>query len=66
MIRTVLFCVAFTFAAHANAECPNGKCAVRTVTKATANTVRNVAKGTVQVVKPRCPNGKCRVGTVIK
>jgi hypothetical protein len=63
MIRIVFFCVAFTFAAHANAECPNGKC---NVTKATANTVRNVAKGTVRVVKPRCPNGKCRVGTVIK
>lgn len=75
----IFLAVLFVFAcASANAECVGGRCStrcsngrcgtmvrqpVRTVTKSTVGTVRNVTKGAVEIVTPPygCANGRCRV-----
>lgn len=76
ILFAVLFSVA---CASAHAECVGGRCStrctngrcgtmvhsmpIRTVTKGTVSTVRNVTKGAVQIVTPPygCANGRCRV-----
>lgn len=67
----ILICVAVALccvAAQAG-DCPNGRCSlnqpVRTVTKETVQTARNITVGTVRAVTPpyrgRCTNGRCKV-----
>lgn len=66
-MRYFLFFVAVAFGLEVGAaECKNGTCSVRTVTRGTVRTVKNVSKGAIHVVAPpyngsRCVNGKCNV-----
>ena len=70
-MRYILCLVVAALCVEVNAAgCPNGRCSVkqpvRTVTKGTVQTVRNLGQGAVRVVTPpyrssRCVNGKCNL-----